>query len=125
MGVRESYTRVLNPDTDGAETSTLVVVVRERLFPLQAADFLVLPPASLRYLVGQVGGVVQLAERFQDVGRVDGHCAAVHGVEHEAVRQALDVAVEDHPDQLGVPVDHRRARVAADDVALGHEVDRG
>ena len=42
----------------------------------------------------------------------------------EVQHQRLDVAVEDQADHLGVLVDHRAARVAADDVGRADEVER-
>jgi hypothetical protein len=42
----------------------------------------------------------------------------------EAVGQLLDVAVEDEPHHLRIPVDHRTPRVPADDVVGGHEIER-
>ena len=64
------------------------------------------------------------SQRLQDAPGIDRHgprlLVGVDEVEH----QRLDVAVEDEPDHLALAVHHRAARVAADDVGRGDEVER-
>lgn len=54
-----------------------------------------------------------------------GDRAVVLLVVNEVSDKTLDVSVEDQAHELGLAVDHRRAGVAADNVAGGDEVERG
>src|SRR5439155_17518570 len=74
-------------------------------------------------LVRQGAGVVQLAQGLGHGARMDGDGAVVLDVIDVVADQAFDVAVEDQPHQLGVPVDHGRAGVPADDVAGADKID--
>src|SRR5262249_8290771 len=77
-----------------------------------------LPGAGLAaQFLAQVGLAVDLVDRLEHAGRVHRHAAVDALVEPVVARQRLDVAVEHETDDLGVAVEHRAARVAADDVA--------
>src|SRR5690606_6417987 len=64
-----------------------------------------------------------LAQRLDDDARVHADGARHVVGEDEAVAEALDVAVEDEADEPELGVDHRAARVAADDVAGADEAE--
>src|SRR5947209_7003859 len=74
--------------------------------------------------VGESPGVIDFAQRFDDALRVDGDGAGLFFAVDEVQDQRLDVAVEDQAYQLGVLVDDRAARIAADDVGRADEVER-
>lgn len=69
-------------------------------------------------------GMIDLGERFAQRPDRDRDRAILLWVEAEVATQRLDVAVEDEADDLGIPIDHRRARIAADDVVGGGDVER-
>src|SRR6516225_7797330 len=72
-------------------------------------------------LVGQGRGVIGFPQRFDNRGGVHSYRAVVGLVIDVAADEALDVAVEDQPDELAGAVHHGRAGVAADDVVRRHE----
>src|SRR5204863_6583776 len=71
----------------------------------------------------EFGGVEHLAHDFEHAARVNRDGAVDRLVVDEVADERLYVAVEDEADQLAVPVNRRRAAVAADDVVGRDEVE--
>src|SRR5437870_10402057 len=81
-------------------------------------------PSSLpSQLVRQVLSVVNLSQRFDDTLRVNGDGACFLLREKKVEHERMDVAVENYPHQLGIPVDDRAAGVAPDDVGGADEIE--
>src|SRR5580698_2324857 len=74
-------------------------------------------------LVGNVVGAVDLAKSFHDRSAIDGNGPRNLLIEDEVEHQRLDVPIEDNPDQLGIAIDDRAARVAADDIGRTDKVE--
>src|SRR3981189_2689700 len=74
-------------------------------------------------LAGELARAVDLAQAFEDRPAVHGDRAVAARVEPEGAAERMDVAVEDEADDLARAVGHRAARVAADDVVGGDEVE--
>src|SRR5579862_1697634 len=67
--------------------------------------------------------VIDALEGFGNAGHVDRHGAVYAPVVAEIAAKGLDVAIEDQTDHLAFPPDHRRARIASDDVVRGSEIE--
>src|SRR5207245_10334930 len=69
--------------------------------------------------------VINFSQRFDDGGGINGHGArlriGVNTIQHER----LNVAVENDADEFVCLVHYRAAAVAADDIRVGNEIERG
>ena len=50
--------------------------------------------------------------------------AILVGIVNEITDQRLDIAIEDQPDDVPIPIDNRRAGVSSDDVVRGNKIER-
>jgi len=55
---------------------------------------------------------------------VDRYRAVASDIEAVASPEGMQVAVKDQTDQLALPIQHGGARISADDVLIGDEVER-
>src|SRR5947207_15749447 len=75
--------------------------------------------------VGERAGIVNFSQRFDDRGGINRHCAGL-GIGVNAIQpQRLNVAVENDADEFVCLVHYRAAAVAADDIRVGNEIERG
>ena len=74
--------------------------------------------------IGQILGIIDFSQGFENRAAVDGQCPALLVAEYIVPDQRWQIAVEDDAHQFAVAVDHRAARVAADDVGGADEVQR-
>src|SRR5687768_400461 len=73
-------------------------------------------------LLHYIGLAIYGGHGLDDAGRMDAHGPVRAGVIPVVAGEALDVAIEDEADDLGLLVDDGAARVPADDVDRGDEV---
>ena len=66
--------------------------------------------------IGQVLGIVDFFEGFDNRAGMHGQRPALHVVIHVIPNQRFQIAVEDDAHQFGLAIEDRAARVAADDV---------
>src|ERR1700742_4886758 len=80
-------------------------------------------PSIRRQVRDQRRLIVDLLQRLGDRSRRDDYAAVLRFVEAKGAAEAVDVAVEHRADHLRMGVDRGRARVSADDVVVGREVE--
>src|SRR5512144_54410 len=83
------------------------------------------PGLATGQLVGERGGAVDPPQSLAEAADVDPHRARSALAEQEPVGERLHILIENQPDDRTVPVHHRAPRVAPDDVAGAHAVERG
>src|SRR5665213_2554256 len=88
-------------------------------------DALDLSTVAAGEFLGEVGRVIDVPERFEDGGGIDGGGAPLLVGVGIIPGKALQVAVENDADEFAGAVNHRTAGVASDDVVGADEIQRG
>src|SRR5881409_2697031 len=80
--------------------------------------------STSRQFVRQRAGIVDFPQSFDDSRAVDGDGAIGFFDVLEVTCQTFHISIEDEADKFAVPIDDRRARVPADNVQTGDEIER-